>query len=126
MRRSPGLKAGCLFNGACIASFCSSKTSSHRIVDVVHCRRQCLQPHLFHVSKQPAVVYGAAMVSGVCENTKSPNTLFYLRKGGHMGATENTPPQTNGLGKYVLFPCIALYMNVSIDILKGNSFYIGV
>jgi hypothetical protein len=68
----------------------------------------------------------AAMVGGVCENTKSPNTLFYLRKGDNVSGNRKHTPQTNGLGKYVLFPCIALYMDVSIDILKGNSFYIGV
>jgi hypothetical protein len=85
----------------------------------------CLQPHLFHVSKQPAVVLMLPWWV-VCENTKSPNTLFYLRKGDNVSGNRKHTPQTNGLGKYVLFPCIALYMDVSIDILKGNSFYIGV
>jgi hypothetical protein len=70
--------------GLALQVFAAVRQVRHRIVDVVHCRRQCLQPHLFHVSKQPAVVYGAAMAGAVCENTKSPNTLFYLQKGDNV------------------------------------------
>jgi len=125
MRRSPGLKAGCLFNGACLASFCSSK------VNPTPPDRRCgaLQETMLtttSISCFQTTSGGIYCCHGGYANQKSKHAVLALGNRVYMGALENTHPQTNGFGKYVLFPVLRYIYSVSIDILKGNSFYIGV
>jgi hypothetical protein len=57
-------------------------------------------------------------------NTRSKHVVPAPRKRGH-GGNRNHPPSPNEwFWKICPIPCIALYKDVSIDILKGNSFYI--
>jgi len=110
MRQPPGLKAGCLFNGLALQVFAAVRQirPPTRIVDVVHCRRQRLQPHLFHASKQPAAVVYAAAAAMVVDMRipKVQVCCISLAKRGYMGGNRKHPsihPQTNGSGKCVSY-----------------------
>jgi hypothetical protein len=46
------------------------------------------------------------LLLGGYANQKSKHAVLALGNRVYMGALENTHPQTNGLGKYVLFPVL--------------------
>jgi hypothetical protein len=120
-------------SGLALLSFCSSKanpTPTHRQCGALQ-KDQCLQPRLFHVSKQPAaVVYAAAAMVGRYAHTKSPNIRYRPCEEGAIWGQQKTPihPSSNEWfwEMRVLFPVLRYIYGVNIDILKGNSFDFGV